>query len=364
MHYWRRGWRKLNYKEFINRVKANDLKPVYLFYGEEDYLIDYTLRFVKDTFIQESFEPLNYLVMEGKDIDFDKILNACETLPFMSEKKVVIIKDLPLFNSKKDGSNNSEEWDLPPSKNPLTNYIRELEDYLCLIFVEKHNNIRKSNALYKAIDKKGDIVEFSKLRGKDLDGWIQNSFKNHNKKISKTDINYFIQQSSYFDSNRSKSLYDLENEIVKISNYLSNEEEVTKESIDMLVAKPLEMNVFNLLNSISQKNGDNAIRLFNEMYMSNEPVLFILHMIVRQLRNMLNYKVLRLKGYTEGDAFNKMSLSRYEYQKVSNQSNNFTIPQLERAMLYCLETDKKIKSSPIEDSLALEILITNLCFKI
>ena len=124
------------------------------------------------------------------------------------------------------------------------------------------------------------------------------------------------------------------------------------------------MNVFNLLNSISQKNGENALRLFDEMYMANEPVLFILHMIVRQLRNMLNIKVLKMKGYTEGEVFEKMSLSKYEFKKVSNQSNNFTISQLERAMLHCLETDRNIKSSSVDDRLALEILITNLCFKI
>ncbi|WP_236914917.1 DNA polymerase III subunit delta [Clostridium sp. Cult2] len=354
----------MNYKEFINKAKSKNLKPVYLFYGEEEYLIDYTLNVVKDIFIDKSFEPLNYIVLDGKEIDFDIIFNACETLPFMSEKKIVIINDLPLFNSKREEGTTSEEWNLPPSKNPLTKYVEELEDYLCLLFVEKDKNIKKSNALYKAINRAGGIVEFTKLRGIDLDNWVQNSFKNYNKKISKPNINYFLQQSSYFDSNRNRTLYDLENEIIKISNYLSNGEEVNREIINLLMAKPLEMNVFNLLNSISQKNGENAIRLFNEMYISNEPVLFILHMIVRQLRNMLNYKVLRLKGYSEGDIYSKMNLSRYEYQKVSNQSNNFTVPQLERAMLHCLETDKIIKTTSVDDRLALEILLTNLCFKI
>ena len=360
----RRRWLKLNYKEFIKKSKDNELKPVYLFHGEEEYLIDYTMTTLKEIYIDSSFEALNYIVLDGKEIDFETILNACETLPFMTAKKIVVIKDFPLFKSKKGEDDISDEWRLPPSKNPLIKYVEELEDYLCLLFVEKNNNIKKSNALYKAINKVGGVVEFTKLKGKDLDTWIENSFKKYNKKISKSDVNYFIQQSSYFDSNRSKTLYDLENEIIKISDYLSNGEEVTRQIIDLLMAKPLEMNVFNLLNSISQKDGENAIRLFNEMYMSNEPALFILHMIVRQLRNMLNYKVLRLKGYSEGDTYGKMSLSRYEYQKVSKQSNNFTIPQLERAMLYCLETDKAIKSSSVDDRLALEILLTNLCFKI
>ncbi|HSH34717.1 DNA polymerase III subunit delta [Schnuerera sp.] len=354
----------MNYKEFIKKSKKRELKPVYLFYGEEEYLMDYTLEVLKDIYVDKSFEPLNYVILEGKEIDFETILNACETLPFMSEKKIVIIKELPLFKSKKEEGTISSDWDLPPSKNPLTKYVEKLEDYLCLLFVEKGNNVKKSNALYKSINKVGGVVEFTKLRGKDLDTWIENSFKKNNKKMSKADINYFIQQSSYFDSNRSKTLYDLENEIIKISNYLSSKEEVTKEIIDLLMAKPLEMNVFNLLNSISQKNGENAIRLFNEMYMSNEPVLFILHMIVRQLRNMLNYKVLRLTGYSEGDVYSKMKLSEYEYKKISNQSRNFTIPQLERAMLHCLDTDKIIKSTSVNDRLALEMLLTNLCFKI
>lgn len=354
----------MNYKEFIKKAKANDLKPVYLLYGQENYLIDYTLKTVKDILIDKALEPLNYIIIDGKEMDFDKIFNACETLPFMSEKKIVIVRDLPLFKSKKEMDEDLKELNISSSNNKLLKYIEGLEDYLCLIFVEKYNTIDKRNALYKRIKKVGEAIEFTKLKGKDLDDWIQGSFKKYGKKISKANINYFIQQSSYFDSKQDKTLYDLENEIIKISNYLSDSKEATKENIDLLVTKPLEMNVFNLLNSISQKNGENALKLFNEMYMSNEPVLFILHMIVRQLRNMLNIKVLRMKGYNEGEVHGKVGLSDYEYRKVSNQSNNFTIPQLERAMLHCLETDKKIKLSSVNDRLALEILITNLCFKI
>ncbi|GFN34724.1 DNA polymerase III subunit delta [Tepidimicrobium xylanilyticum] len=354
----------MNYKEFIDKAKKHELKSVYLFYGEEEYLIDYTVLTLKNIYIDSSLEALNYVILDGKSLKFDSILNACETLPFMSEKKIVVIKDFPLFSNKREKEEISEEFKLPPSKNPLIKYFGELPDYLCLIFVEKDESINKSNALYKSIINSGELVEFAKLKGNDLNDWVEKSFKKYNKKISKSSINYFVQQSSYLDSNYNRTLYDLENEIIKISNYLSNGEEVTNDIIDLLMSKPLEMNVFNLLNSISQKNGEKAIRLFNEMYRSNEPVLFILHMIVRQLRNMLNYKVLRLKGYSEGDVFSKMNLKQYEYRKVANQSSNFTIPQLERAMFYCLEADKIIKSSSIDDRLALEILITNLCFKI
>ena len=350
----------MNYKDFIKVLKSKELKSVYLFYGEEEYLIDHSLKLVKDIFIDKAFEPLNYIELEGKDLEFDTIMNACETLPFMSEKKIVVIKDLPLFKSKKEEG----EAKTKASKDPLINYIETLEDYIILVFVEKTKSIRKSNALYKRIDKFGDIVEFTKLKGSDLDKWIADSFKKHNKTINKSNINYFIEYSSYFDKNRERTLYDLENEIVKIANYSPDYGEITKNEIELLMTKPLEMNVFNLLNKISQKNGEEALKLFNEMYISGEPILFILHMIVRQLRNMLKYKVLKEKGYSSGDNFKKMGLSQYEYKKISNQSNNFTIIQLEKALEYSLDADRKIKSSSIENRLIMEMLIANLCYKL
>lgn len=348
----------MNYKEFTKRLKTKDMEPAYLFYGEEDYVLDHTLRMVKEAYINQGLESLNYIELNGQDLDFSTIMNACETLPFMAEKKIVLIKDLPLFKSKKEDKN------IRASQEPLLDYIGELRDHLLLIFVEKTDNVRKSNALYKRVKKFGDIVEFKKLRGRDLDSWIMGQFKKHKKTIDKATVNYFIDYSSYFDSRREKTLYDLENEIVKISNYLPDGARVTREDIEILMTRPLEMNIFNLLNVIAEKNGDQALKLFNEMYLSNEPILIILHMIVRQIRNMLKYRILLDQGYTRGDGFKKMSLAEYEYGKIAKQSRNFTRRQLGQALNYCLETDRTLKTSSFDEKLAMEILISNLCFKL
>lgn len=349
----------MNYKDFIEDVKKGKLKTVYLFYGEEEYMMDHTLKVLKETYISESLETLNYVVIEGEDISFDKILNACETLPFMSEKKLVIIKDLPLLTGKKNIQTTE-----PVDGKVLADYLLELACYVVLVFTVKDKDIKKSNPVYKSIKKVGDIVEFNRLRGKDLSTWVENRFKLSKRKISKANVNYFIKQSFYLDANSEKTLYDLENEILKICNYVNLNCEVTKDIIDNVMAKTLEMNIFNLLNEISNKRGANAIRIFNEMYMSNKPALFILHMIIRQLRNMLQYKVIKRKGYSEKEALEKMKLSKFEFNKVADQSRNFTISQLEEAMKHCLRADESIKLSFMDERLAMEILISNLCFKI
>jgi len=336
------------------------MKPVYLFFGQEMYLIDYMVKYVKKYFIDESLESLNYVVLEGESVELDNIIDACETLPFMSEKKVVIIKDLPQLVEGGDKLAGLKEGDIKF----LSQYITKLDSYVCLIFTIKSAKIIKTSSLYKAIKKAGDIVEFNKLRGSDLNSWVEQKFNGFNKKISKANVNYFIQQSFYFDSSSNRTLYDLENEINKICNYRSGNKEITKEDIDNVMSKSLEMNIFNLLASISNRNGEEALRKFNEIYLTNEPVLRILYMIARQLRNMLNYRILKEKGYSNNDVENKMGIKPFELQKISLQSKNFTIDQLEKAMFYCLETDNRLKTSSIDERLAMEVLITNLCYKI
>jgi len=349
----------LDWKEFMSKVKANELKSVYLFCGQEVYLLDYTLRFVKERLIDENLESLNYVVLEGEEIVLDNIIDACETLPFMSEKKVVVIKDLPQLVEGGTKSAGLKEGDMKF----LCKYITKLDPYVCLIFTIKGGEAAKNSSLYKTIKKVGDIVEFNKLRGTDLNSWVEEKFNSFNKNISRANVNYFIQQSYYFDSNNHKTLYDLENEINKICNYRTGNKEITKEDIDNILSKSLEMNIFNLIASISNKNGEEALRKFNEIYLSNQPVLFVLHMIIRQFRNMLNYKILKQKGYSSSDINKKLNLSQYEFQKISLQSKNFTIDQLEKAMFYCLDADNRLKTSSIDERLAMEMLITNLCYK-
>lgn len=343
----------MNYKEFIKIMEDDGLKSAYLFYGEEEYLIKDILIRIQEKYIDEAFEALNYIIIEGKDASFDTILNACETLPFMSQKKIVLVKDLSQLLAKDEAY----------EKEILSSYIEGLDNYISLILIEPSSNIKKGSKMYKTINRLGGIVEFSKLKGKDLTSWIEDRFRTYGKKISYSNINYFIQQTAYFGFNQSKTLYDLENEILKVINYVS-EEEVLKDHIDLILSKPIDINIFNLLTSINRKDGENALKIFNEMYISNEPVQRILFMITRQLRLMLSYKLYREKGYMEGEILEKLQLKSYEYEKISNQSSNFTLNQLERALNYCLDVDKKIKTSSFDEKVAIEMLIINLCFNI
>ena len=347
----------MNYGEFNKEINSGKLKNAYLISGDEEFLIDESIKRLKAKCVNPSFEALNYIILEGVHLEFEDILNACETLPFMAERKIVVVKDSLLFKSGNNIDNKVKDM-----RKKLLAYLDDINISTTLIIVEKTETIRKNNAIYKKINSVSGAVDVEKLKGYQLENWIQLKFKNKGKTINKSEINYLIQQTSYTDRNMNKTLYDVKNEIDKIVNYLEDRIEVDRSDIDGLVLKPLDMNVFNLLGFISRKNGRESLRIFNEMYLSGEAPLFILHMIVRQFRNMLHYKTLKEKGYGDSLVREKLKISPFEYGKLSGEVGNFSMEQLEEFLRYSLEADRNIKTGVFNDRLALEMLITKLCF--
>lgn len=337
----------MSYKEVFNHIRNNQLGKVYLFYGVEKYLIDWIISEIKNKYIEKTFESLNYIYLDGKETTSKDIINACETLPFMSNKKIVVIEN-PFFIQ---GNNQNED--------ELFNYMDNLNDMTCLIFIANTEKIDKRKKIIKKIGSIGSIIEFKKITGAELNKWIVKIFKKYSKKISKDNAEYFVVNSGYLENNSNKTLYDLENEIIKVTSYLGDRIEITKDDIDEVLVKSLQNNIFKLVDSIGLKDVKQALSIFNEMLLSNEPIQLIFHMITRQLRLLFMAKLLEMKGYSIPNIAQKMNVPNFVAKKIVQQSKNFTEKKLEEGLKECLKVDESIKKGSIDSKLAIEMLIVN-----
>lgn len=340
----------MKYNEFLNVVKNDNIKSAYLFKGEEEYLMRQAIVLLKEKYIDSSFETLNYVNIDEKESDFETILNACETLPFMGEKKMVVINDIEKL-IENDNDDLSKK---------LSKYIEGLDSFVLLLMIDKNNSLKKTTSIYKKAKKMGIVIDFDGLKGRDINNWVLNTVKEKNKGISGSNINYFLNKSTYSKYGTSKNLYDIENELLKVISY-SEKDEISKENIDMVLIKTLDNNIFDLLKYISERNSDQAIVIFNEIHEMKEPIQRVVYMVIRHLRLLLMYKLYKEKGYSENDARSKMKISPYEFKNISRQSTGFTKERLVIALDEILTLDVKQKTSSLDDKLALEILIVKLC---
>ncbi|WP_352420056.1 DNA polymerase III subunit delta [Proteiniborus sp.] len=342
----------MDYKDMLKDIKNNNLKRVYLLYGNEMYLKDYILFDIKKKYIDKAFESLNLIYIDGKETSTDLIINACETLPFLADKKIVIVEDLPLFTTKKETSNIDEE--------ELCNYLRRLNISTCLIFIINEEKIDNRKKVVKTIKQNGEIVQLLKLRDMELIKWTQSIFFKNDKKVSKLDIQFFLNQVGYYDASSNRTLYDLENEINKICSYLGDRTTVEKKDIEKGVIKSLQNNVFALVDALGQKKTDIALSIFNDMILENEPIQLIFHMIIRQIRMLVLTKLYEEKGYSQGDIAQKINVPAFVVKKLVSQTRNFSSSRLDLVLEKALEVDRAIKTGKLEWKLGVEMFIAEL----
>jgi DNA polymerase-3 subunit delta len=319
-----------------------------LFYGNEEYFMDYSVKYIKYKFIDKSYEDMNYAEFEKLDSlkDYFEFVN---TFPFMSDKKLCLIKEAVFLTSAGSLDKKDEE--------KLLEYIEENEDCITVFLIKGGKPDSRKKVVKKLKDKKA-VFEFTRLNEKELTKYIMDEFKKNKFNILPADANYMATNTGYLEYESIVSLYHVNNEINKIMSHNNERKNITSADLDMLMIKSVESNIFRLVDTICENNKRKAFEILDEMLSNNTPEQFIIHMIVRQYRMLYRYVLLQNKGYSYNDIMNKMKIKNFVASKLARQATRLNAATIEYYMKRFLEIDRKIKTGEIDQRLGLE-LITN-----
>ena len=131
-------------QRLIADIKSGQIKPSYLLYGEESYLIRQYKDKLKDAALAGG-DPMNLNRFEGKGVSIPNIIDMAETLPFFAERRVILLEHTELLKSGGE---------------QLAEYLENPSPSSCFIFAE--STVDKRSKLYKAVAKLGTVVEFAR----------------------------------------------------------------------------------------------------------------------------------------------------------------------------------------------------------
>lgn len=337
-HLDRRPWNAflLGLSKSLNIYYSPNTKPMILFlYGEDNYRSSQKLKALKEKFV-EKYSDINLSIYEDS-FEFGQIREAVTALPFLSDKRLIIIKNL--FKTK--------------NKNILDNIVQIL-DYIpeetILIFWED-SVPDKRTVLFKRLTKE-KAEEFEKLQGIKLNKWIQEKVNEKGGNISSKDA----EKLAFLVG---EDLWQMESEIGKLAAY-KKRGEISAADVDLLVKARLSGNIFGLVDAIGGRDYKKAARIFHELLNSGENEIYILTMIIRQFRNLIIIKDLSKKSDRFGIA-KEAGLHPFVVQKALLQSKNFEINELKDIYERLAGVDSAIKTGEREPILALDLLLKNLC---
>lgn len=334
----------------VEKIKKKQLDKIYIFCGHDESLIKEGVNFIVKAALGTSFIELNYISFQGNSLEgFDPIFNACETLPFMNEKKVVVI-NRALFLEDSRGESKSQNEKIYKE---FTSYVEKVPDYCILILIHTFLNKRdKISQKINRLDKKVCIVKSEKLKGAKLEAKVNEIVEGRGKKIGKVELKALVSRI------QENNLSVIENEVEKLCCYVG-QEEIKKEDICFLFEKSNDDDIFDLINCISTKKPKNAIEMLNELIFKGEKIPHILNMIERSFNNLFRVKIGMDSGKTKEQLISELKLNPYQCEILMGQSRNFTKGSLLKAIEICLKTEQRLKSSSIDIKTEMELLIIN-----
>ena len=230
----------------------------------------------------------------------------------------------------------------------------DLPDYCTVVLVYETVEFkpdRRMKKLAAALDR-AELVEFKTPTERELAGWIARHFKSHGKSISYPNCQLLIRMTG-------GDMTTLASEIEKVAAFAGGDE-ITKAEIEAVVEPVLEAAVFDLSDAIAAGRYDLALQqLETLLHLQQEPIP-LLGAISSQMRRILTAKTLLRAGQGVKDLMTLCGIPSYPAQKTMDFARRLSQPFIDRAVLLCLETDEKLKTSYDEPERLLELLVLEL----
>ena len=328
-------------KDLISDIKNADFKPLYLLFGDERYLVRLYEGRLREAVVEPSFTDMNLDVFEGKAVTAEHIEVRAATMPFMSRKRLLIVRESGLFTpGRKDESERIAE------------FFKHLPPDTVVVFVE--NDVDKRSKAYKSAAANGRAVEFATPDEKDLITWVIRLFKEQGKSVAHPDAARMLRYAA-FDMNT------LAGEVAKLSAYVGEAAIVTVEDIEAVCIKSVEARIFELVDAVASKNAVKALECLDNLLAAQESPLMVLVMIARQFRIVLMCKECARKGLGTDATASATGLRGFMVSAALKQGRHFDEEALINALHDCADTDYRIKSGKVQDRLGVEMLIVKHC---
>lgn len=318
-------------------IKNGLTKNVYLLFGEEYFLVDkYKNQIIKTLIPNKEDYDMNITTFDGDKTEALKVIETTQMMSFTGHRRVIICIDTGLFYKGR-----SDESEI------MTDFLKNSDDDYLILFIEK--NVDKRSKLYKIVQKNGIAEEFNELKPDEMVKFIIENVEKNSCSISLSDARYLA-------FNAYNKIENVLNEVNKLTAYKLNDV-ITKDDIDLLVSKNLEVRIFELVENIGKKNAKMCIDIFNNMLLVKESPIMILTMIGRQFKILLLCKTLVDEGHSSDFIAKKTKLHPYVVKKTLTSINNFKKITLYNALIDVVDTDEKIKTGKIKDTIGVETII-------
>ena len=321
----------------------------------------------------------NQDLFAGEDADLTAIRATCDTMPFLAEKRLVVLEGLPKPKRGKGGETEGDENADAQAAEPetpatpatkgkrgkkgvptttlgpqafakgLAEYVSRLPEMTLLVaFVPE--KLKADHPLMQAARSHGKSLTFTKPGGVQLNEWVARRARAQGHRIAPEAARTLVESLG-------DDLRMLAGEIDKLGTYVGAGAEIRLEDIEALTPVSRQARVFDLTDALARRDTATALRLLHELLANGESPLGIVALTAFQTRALMQVKLLTERGMGAYQIASTAGLAPFVVEKSLPLARHFSFAQLETAHRALLEIDIALKRSRMTPELALDLLV-------
>lgn len=311
-------------------------------HGEDEYARSEALVKIRESAGPEEVRDPNTTVFEGRSFKLADIIGAAQVVPFMADRRVVIVHDVLGRMQKRDKSL-GDEW------RGLNDALGVIPATTELVFVEQVS-LRDNGLAVKSVGPSARIQEYRPKRRGELEIWIRDRFSHYGAATTRD----AVARLAWLAGSDTRLL---DQEIQKLTLYVGDRE-VTQADVDAMVNDAHEASIFAAVDAVLERRPAVAMKSLYSLLSGGSSVQSILSMLARQVRLLILTIELRQQGVQQEELGKRIGLTnRYALEKTMRQSTSFGTDHLASIMRRLLAADLAIKQGAMDERLAVEILV-------
>ncbi len=330
---------------------------IYILSGQDDYSVAQALENIKKELGDEASLAMSTTTLDGQQITHEELKNVCETIPFMTGKRLVIVEGLlgrfePGTRTRRQ-TKTTKKSKKQEEAEVFSNYpTGGIPETTILVFTE--GVVSGDNPILKALAGKATTRNFSLPRDVKLREWVQKRVREEGGVISPPAVQLVTRLVG-------SNLWIMTSEIEKLLLY-TNGRKIEEKDVQAVVGYNQQATVFNLVDVILEFKAQQAEKMLEHLFRSGVAPVYLLFMIARQVQMIVRVKELNRKRFTNREMQGKLGVSsEWVLKKTLEQASRYSLSRLKDVYQKLLDTDVSIKTGKMDAELALNVLVAVLC---
>jgi DNA polymerase-3 subunit delta len=321
-------------------LERQSLRPVYLFYGEEEFLMERALRRLEQGLSEKWGEAASRVVREAPEVSPEEFFAQARMSTLWGSGQLLILRRAETYPAQ--------------ALNAVVDYLDHPAPRSVVILTAPSLKTRdaEKHPVFGRLAKNEAAVGFFRLREGDLLPWLAREAKRLGKTMTPAAAQRLVEVVG-------DNLSELHQELKKLALFAGDEASLTPQQVSQLASHSRSYNIFALTDALGEAALPRRLAALDHLLDLGEPPARILTMLARQLRLLIRYKEAAPHS-TPADLAKLLKLHPGIVKKVGRQAEKFSLPALQAHLELLHQADLSLKTSAANPRVWLEWALIHL----